>query len=85
MKLRIEKMIKEYQVKIDLIDPVLLQIKEQYRVARKNNDQDTMDNLREDRQKYSTQRQSYVQVIADLESILMMTDDEVWDLEGILI
>jgi hypothetical protein len=64
-----EKLIKEYQGKVSIIDESLERILELRRLARRGDDRIDVEDLRAERENASSNRRIYIQIIADLESL----------------
>jgi len=69
MKNAIEKLIKEYEIKIDNEEKKLSAIKKENSTARRNGDEKTMFIMTEERQIADARRQAYVQAKADINSL----------------
>lgn len=64
----LEKLISEYQKKVEIKDHAIERIIEMIRKARKDNSID-MDNLREEKANANRDRQLYIQFISELEDL----------------
>lgn len=65
----VEKLIAEYQSKVDLIDKGLEKILELTRKARHGDTTIDVEDLREERANADSKRQIYIQFMADLETL----------------
>ena len=65
----IDKLIKEYESKVERIDKSIHQIIELIRKGRKGDTSIDMDDLREEKSNANSNRQIYIQIIVDLKTL----------------